>query len=49
MFLPFIIVVFEALSMKRLIFKIILSLLERVQIYKRCWKTKEFVGPGGLF
>jgi len=29
--------------------KIIQSLLERVQTCKRCWKTKEFAGPGGFF
>ncbi len=29
--------------------KIIQSLLERVQIHKNAWKTKEFVGPEGFF
>ncbi len=28
-------------------FKIIQSMLERVQICRRCWKTKECAGAGG--
>ncbi len=29
--------------------KIIQSLLERVQICRRCWKIKECAGAGGFF
>ncbi len=49
MFEPFLIVVFESLSRpqcEKMDLKIIQSLLERVQIYKICWKTEE---PAGFF
>jgi len=52
MFEPFLIVVFEFLSCpqcQKMDFKIIKSLLDRVQICKRCWKTEESAGPGGFF
>jgi len=51
MFEPFLIVVFESLSCpqcEKMDLKIIQSLLERVQICKRCWKTEEFAGAGGF-
>ncbi len=44
MFEPFLIVVFESLSCpqcEKMDLKIIQSLLERIQICKRCWKTEE--------
>ncbi len=50
MFEPFLIVVFESLSCpqcENIDLKVIQSLLERVQICKRCWKTES--GPGGFF
>ncbi len=49
MFEPFLIVVFESLDCprcKKMDLKIIQSLLERVQICKRCLKTKE---PAGIY
>ncbi len=45
----FLIVVFESLNClqcEKMDLKIIQSLLERVQICKRCWKTEEYAGPG---
>ncbi len=50
MFLPFVIVVYESLSCpqcENMDLKIIQSLFERVQICRRCWKTKECAGAGG--
>ncbi len=52
MFEPFLIVVFESLNCpqsEKMVLKIIQSLLERVQICKRCWKTEESAGHGGFF
>ena len=52
MFEPFLIVVFESLSCpqcEKMDLKIIQSLLERVQICKKCWKTEESAGPGDFF
>ncbi len=49
MFSPFVIVVYESLNCpqcENMDLKIIQSLLERVQICRRCWKTKECVGSG---
>ncbi len=46
------IVVFESLNCpqcEKMDLKIIQSLLERVQICRRCWKTEESAGPGGFF
>ena len=51
-FEPSVIVAYESLSCpqcEKMDLKIIQSLLERVQIHKKCWKTKEFVGPEGFF
>ncbi len=51
-FEPFLIVVFESLNCtqcEKMDLKITQSLLERVQIYKRCWKTAECAGAGGFF
>jgi len=48
MFEPFLIDVFESLKCpqcEKMDLKVIQSLLERVQICKRCWKTEEFAGP----
>ncbi len=47
-----VIVAYESLrcpQCEKMDLKIIQSLLERVQIHKKCWKTKEFVGPEGFF
>ncbi len=52
MFEPFLIVVFESLNCpqcEKMDLKIIQSLLERVQICNRCWKTEGSAGPGGFF
>ncbi len=52
MFEPFLIVVFGSLNCpqsEKMVLKIIQSLLERVQICKRCWKTEESAGHGGFF
>jgi len=52
MFEPFLIVVFESLNCpqcEKMDLKIIQSLLERVQICKRWWKTEESAGPGEFF
>ncbi len=52
MFEPFLIVVFESLNSpqcEKMDLKIIQSLLERVQICKRCWKTEDSAGHGGFF
>ncbi len=52
MFEPFLIVVFESLNCpqcENMDLKIIQSLLERVQICKRCWKTEDSTGHGGFF
>ncbi len=52
MFEPFLIVVFESLNCpqcEKMDLKIRQSLLERVQICKRCWKTEESAGHGGFF
>ncbi len=52
MFEPFLIVVFESLNCpqcEKMDLKIIQSLLERVQLCKRCWKTEKFAGHGGFF
>ncbi len=52
MFEPSVIVAYESLSCpqcEKMDLKIIQSLLERVQIHKKCWKTKEFVGAEGFF
>ncbi len=52
MFEPFLIVVFESLSCpqcEKMDLEIIQSLLERVQICKRCWKTEDYAGHGGFF
>jgi len=52
MFEPFLIVLFESLNCpqcEKMDLKIIQSLLERVQICKRCWKSEESAGPGGFF
>ncbi len=49
---PYLIVVFESLSCpqyEKMDLKIIQSLLERVQICRRCWKTEESAGHGGIF
>ncbi len=46
-FEPLLIVVFESLNCpqcEKMDLKIIQSLLERVQICKRCWKTEEYAG-----
>ncbi len=51
MFEPFLIVVFESLNCpqcEKMDLKIIQSLLERVQICKRCWKTEDSAGHGGF-
>ncbi len=48
----FLIVVFESLNCPRcekMDLKIIQSLLERVQICKRCWETETSAGHGGFF
>ncbi len=52
MFEPFLIVVFESLNCpqcEKMDLKIIQSLMEKVQIGKRCWKTEESPGHGGFF
>ncbi len=52
MFEPFLIAVFESLNCpqcEKMDLKLIQSLLERVQICKRCWKTEESAGPGRFF
>ncbi len=52
MFEPLLIVLYEYLSCppcEMMDLKIIQSLLERVQICTRCWKTEESAGPGGFF
>ncbi len=52
MFEPFLIVVFESLDCpqyEKMDLKIIQSLLERVQMSKRCWQTEESAGRGGFF
>ncbi len=52
MFPPFAIVVHESLNSpqcEKMDLKIIQSLLERVQICRKCWKTKECAGAGGFF
>ncbi len=52
MFEPFLIVVFESLNCpqyEKMDLKIIQSLLERVQMSKRCWQTEESAGHGGFF
>ncbi len=49
---PFLIVVFESLNCppcEKMDLKIKQSLMERVQICKRCWKTEESAGHGGFF
>ncbi len=49
MFPPFVIAVYEypnCLPCETMDFKIIQSLLERVQVCRRCWKTKERAGAG---
>ncbi len=46
---PFVIAVYESLSCpqcEKMDLKIIQSLLERVQICRKCWKTKECAGAG---
>ncbi len=51
MFSPFVIVVHESLShpqCENIDLKIIQSFLERVQIFRRCWETKECAGAGGF-
>ncbi len=50
MFEPFLIVVFESLNCpqcEKMDLKIIQSLLQMVQICKRCWKTEDSTGHGG--
>ncbi len=52
MFSPYIIVMYEYPNCppcENMDLKIIQSLLERVQICRRCWKTKECAGAGGFF
>ncbi len=52
MFEHFWIVVFESVNCpqcEKMDLKIIQSLLERVQICKRCWKTEDSAGHGGFF
>jgi len=52
MFEPFLIVVFESLNCpqcEKMDLKIIQSLLERVQICKKCLKSEESAGSGGFF
>ncbi len=52
MFESSVIVGYESLSCpqsEKLDLKIIQSLLEKGQICKRCWKTKDFVGAEGFF
>ncbi len=52
MFEPFVIVAYDSFNCchcKKMDLKIIQSLLERIQICKRCWKTKELAGPAGFF
>ncbi len=51
MFEPFLIVVFESINCpqcEKMDLKIIQSLLERVQICKKCWKTAESTEHGGF-
>ncbi len=51
MFEPFLIVMLESLNCpqcEKMDLKIIQSLLKRVQICKRCWKTEESAGHGGF-
>ncbi len=52
MFEPFLIVVFESLNCpqcEKMDLKIIQSLLERVKICRRCWKTEGSAGCAGFF
>ncbi len=52
MFESSVIVANESLSCaqcEKMDLKIIQSLLEKVQICRRCWKTKECAEAGGLF
>ncbi len=52
MFEPILIVVFESLNRPRcekMDLKIIQSLLERLKICKRCWKTDGSAELGGFF
>ncbi len=51
MFEPFLIVVFESINCpqcEKMDLKIIQSLLERVQICQKCWKTAESTERGGF-
>ncbi len=48
---PFVIAVYESLNCpqcEKMDLKIIQSLLERVQICRKYWKTKECAGAGGF-
>ncbi len=52
LFEALLIVVFESLNCpqcEKMDLKIIPSLLERVQICRRCWKTEDSAGHGGFF
>ncbi len=52
MFSPYIIVMYESPNCppcEKMDIKIIQLLLERDQIFRKCWKTKECAGAEGFF